>query len=57
MPSSIDFMAASMPALGVTKFGSPTPSDMQSGIEAAKSKYFLMPDGFIERTALLKNFS
>jgi hypothetical protein len=43
----MDLIAALQPTSGVTKFGSPTPREMQSGIVAAMSKYFLMPEGFI----------
>ena len=37
---------ASLITQGVIKSGSPTPSETTSGLEDAKSKNFLMPDGF-----------
>jgi hypothetical protein len=38
-------MPASLICQGVTKSGSPMPSEMTSSIEESRSKNFLMPDG------------
>lgn len=43
-------MPASLICQGVTKSGSPMPSEMTSSMEESRSKNFLMPDGGSEAT-------